>query len=74
MLTPQQIQNLTVGQKIKYTDLLPYLVGETCSTVNHDGQLICCPITANTGTELHLKKIDFKLYEVLETKILYRHD
>lgn len=69
MLTPQQIQNLTVGQEIKYTDLLSYLVGETCT-----GEVVVCPITAKSGLEVKLARTGFNLYRVEEVKKLYEHD
>lgn len=69
MLTPQQIQSLAAGQEIKYTDLLPYLVGETCT-----GQVVVCPIMSKAGLEVKLARTGFNLYRVEEVKKLYEHD
>lgn len=69
MLTPQQIQNLAPGQEIKYTDLLPYLVGETCT-----GEVVVCPITAKSGLEVKLTRVAFNRFMVEAVRELYIHE
>lgn len=69
MLTPSQIENLQPGQQISYTDLLPYLVGETCT-----GSVVVCPITHKEGLEVHLERAAFNSFTVTEAKKLYQHE